>query len=259
MRGRNRKKHENEEEGGAWEIALADLMTTLMVFFLVMWLTSIVEPTKRQQFVDALTGQTVAQGSGGNNVVMDKTVSQQEEIIKLIEQEPKPPISFEEIQQTMNKIDSKSIKIEDTDSFTKITLRSDSFFESGRATINDSILEELEKLGESLAGRGQNIYVTGYTDSVPIHNLQFPSNWELSAARAAAVARTFVYMGVDKNLLTILGRADNDPVAPNSTAYGRSLNRRVEIVLEKPSHRKIRSNVPEALQRLIPPDKREYQ
>jgi len=257
MPSKNHKKHESEEESGAWEIALADLMTTLMVFFLVMWLVSIVDPSKRQQLVDALSGQTPAEATGGNNVVMDKTAPTPTEEIQVIEQEPKPPITTEEIQQTMSKINPKDITIEDTESYTKITLRSDSFFESGRATINDSILEELEKLGESLAGRRQKIYITGYTDSVPISTLQFPTNWELSAARAAAVARTFIYMGVRKDLLTILGRADNDPVAPNSTAYGRSLNRRVEIVLEKPhqSKRQI-SNTPDEIQRLVSPDRR---
>jgi chemotaxis protein MotB len=112
-------------------------------------------------------------------------------------------------------------------------LRSDSFFESGRATINDKTREQLEKLGETLAGRGQKLSITGYTDSIPIENLQFPSNWELSAARAATVARTFIYMGVDPALITIEGKADNDPVAPNSTPYGRSLNRRVIILVNK--------------------------
>ena len=255
MASKKGRKHEEEEESSAWEIALADLMTTLMVFFLVMWLASIVDPSKRQQLVDALSGQAPAEKSGGNNVVMDKSAPTQEAIIKPIE--TKPPISPEEIKQTLRRIDPKAIKVEETEDYTKITLRSDSFFESGRATINDNILEQLEKLGESLAGRNQKIYITGYTDSVPIHNLQFPSNWELSAARAAAVARTFIYMGVDKALLTILGRADNDPIAPNSTAYGRSLNRRVEIVLEKPHAQQRKSNMPSEIQKLVPPDKRE--
>lgn len=257
MSSKKRKKHDDEEESSAWEIALADLMTTLMVFFLVMWLTSIVDPSKRQAFVDALSGEAPAEKSGGNNIVMDKTAAQQEEVVKPIVMEKKPPITPEEIQKVMKKLDPKAITIEDTDTYTKVTLHSDSFFESGRATINDNILEELEKLGESLAGRGQKTYITGYTDSVPISTLQFPSNWELSAARAAAVARTFIYMGMDKKLITIEGRADNDPIAPNSTAYGRSLNRRVEIVLEKPVKlNRRRSQQPEEMTRLVPPDRR---
>ncbi|MFA6699169.1 MAG: OmpA family protein, partial [Thiomicrospira sp.] len=62
---------------------------------------------------------------------------------------------------------------------------------------------------------------------------QFPSNWELSAARAATVARTFIYMGLNSSLVAIEGRAENEPVAPNDSPYGRSLNRRVIILVDK--------------------------
>lgn len=224
-----RKKHEEcGEEGGAWEIALADLMTTLMVFFLVMWLTSIVDPAKRQAFVEALIGE----GAGGEQLSEEETAKPRQEVPL---EELKPPATTEQIQEAMSQVNPKDIDIEDTEAYTKITLRSDSFFESGRATITDKTREQLEQLGETLAGRDQEITITGYTDSIPIENLQFPSNWELSAARAATVARTFIYMGVVKSLVTIEGKADNDPVAPNTTPYGRSLNRRVIILVNKQS------------------------
>ncbi len=228
----SRRKHHEEcsEEGGAWEIALADLMTTLMVFFLVMWLTSIVDPSKRKAFVDALIGE----GAGGENISAEETNLQSVTPIESL----KPPITTQEVEEAMSKVDPKDIDIEDTPEYTKITLRSDSFFESGRATINDKTREQLEKLGETLAGRGQRLSITGYTDSIPISNLQFPSNWELSAARAATVARTFIYMGVDPSLITIEGKAENEPVAPNSTPYGRSLNRRVIILVDKTAEKK---------------------
>lgn len=225
-----RKKHEEQEEGGgAWEIALADLMTTLMVFFLVMWLTAIVEPSKRQAFVDALIGD-----SSGKSIIelKDGAAEKAEAAIK----EEKPPASTEDIAEAMKGVNPKDVEIEDTDEFTKITLHSDSFFESGRANISEKTREQLEKLGETLSGRKQNITITGYTDSIPIENFQFPSNWELSAARASTVARTFIYMGVDKTVLTIVGKGDNEAVAPNTSPYGRSLNRRVIILVDKKSH-----------------------
>ena len=225
-----RKHEEHGEEGGAWEIALADLMTTLMVFFLVMWLTSIVEPSKRQAFVDALVGETA-----GKNVVELKEGAP-ESVVESPAEETKPPVSTEEIADAMQGVNPKDIEIEDTEEFTKITLHSDSFFESGRANISEKTREQLEKLGETLSGRDQKITITGYTDSIPIENFQFPSNWELSASRAATVARTFIYMGVDKSLITIVGKADNDAVAPNNSPYGRSLNRRVIILVNKKSH-----------------------
>lgn len=223
---RKKRNDDCEDGSGAWEIALADLMTTLMVFFLVMWLTSIVDPSKRQAFVDALIGE----GAGGENLSEEET---SRPVRETVVEELKPPASPQEIQDAMSQVNPKDIDIEDTEAYTKITLRSDSFFESGRATITDKTREQLEKLGETLAGRDQRITITGYTDSIPIQNLQFPSNWELSAARAATVARTFIYMGVTAQMLTIEGKADNDPVAPNNTPYGRSLNRRVIILVDK--------------------------
>lgn len=211
--------------GGSWKIALADLMTVLMVFFLVMWLVSVVDPSEREAFVQSIIGEKSS-----------TKVSQEDASIKGEDLNPldlKPPATTMEIQQALGGANQKDIDIEDTPEFTKITLRSDSFFESGRATINERTRLKLEMLGETLAGRGQRIRITGYTDSVPINTLQFPSNWELSAARAATVARTFIYMGLSSSLIAIEGRAENEAVAPNDSPYGRSLNRRVIILVDK--------------------------
>ena len=223
---RRRRGHDEGSHGGAWKIALADLMTVLMVFFLVMWLMAAVDPKDRDAFVESISGQMVESG----DVPTLEMVPPQVEIVQL---DLKPPVSKAEIEASMKEINPKDISIEDTEAYTRITLKSDSFFESARATISDSTREQLEKLGETLAGRSQYITIAGYTDNLPINNFQFPSNWELSAARAATVARTFIDMGVDKRLLTIEGKADNNEVAPNTTAYGRSLNRRVVITVDK--------------------------
>jgi len=223
---RRRRVHDEGSHGGAWKIALADLMTVLMVFFLVMWLMAVVDPNERDAFVQSISGEPVDSG----DIPMLDSVPPQVEMIQL---DLKPPASKAEIEAAMKEINPQDISIEDTEDYTKITLKSDSFFESARATINDNTREQLEKLGETLAGRNQYITITGYTDNLPINNFQFPSNWELSAARAATVARTFIYMDVDKRLLTIEGKADNNAVAPNKTAYGRSLNRRVIILVDK--------------------------
>lgn len=223
---RRRGHDDGGAHGGSWKIALADLMTVLMVFFLVMWLISVVDPEERQAFVNSLVGEPPI----GAEIQDDKMLPPQEEVIQL---DLKPPASQAEIEAALKNIDPKDINIEETPEYTKITLRSDSFFESGRATISDKTRETLETLGETLSGRSQPITITGYTDNRPINNFQFPSNWELSASRAATVARTFIDMGMRKELLSIQGRADNEAVTSNATAYGRSLNRRVIIMVDK--------------------------
>lgn len=225
----SRRGHdEGGAHGGSWKIALADLMTVLMVFFLVMWLISVVDPEERQAFINSIVGEPPI----GAEIQDEKLLPPQTELINL---DLKPPVSQEEIEEAMKKVDPKDVNIEDTPEYTKITLRSDSFFESGRATISDKTRENLEILGETLSGRNQPITITGFTDNVPINNFQFPSNWELSAARAATVARTFIDMGMNKKVLTIQGKGDNEEVASNATAYGRSLNRRVIIMVDKRS------------------------
>ena len=226
MARKRKSEDEGGEEGGAWEIALADLMTVLMVFFLVMWLISIVDPSDRQSFVDSVVGK-----GGSEKISVTESNAASDQVVPI--EELKPPVTPQEIEASMSGMDRKDMEIEETQDYTKITLHSDSFFESGRANITDKTREELEKLGETLAGRGQKTTITGYTDSLPISNLQFPSNWELSASRAATIARTFIYMGLDKDLVTIVGKGDNDPVASNESAYGRSLNRRVVIQIDK--------------------------
>ena len=217
---------EGGAHGGSWKIALADLMTVLMVFFLVMWLISVVDPEERQAFVNSIAGIPPI----GADIQDEKMLPPQDELVQL---DLKPAVSKGDIEEAMKDVDPKDINIEETPEYTRITLKSDSFFESGRATISDKTREQLEQLGETLSGREQDMVIAGYTDDRPINNFQFPSNWELSAARAATVARTFVYMGVDKKLVRIEGNADNAEVAPNATAYGRSLNRRVIITIKK--------------------------
>lgn len=79
-----------------------------------------------------------------------------------------------------------------------------------------------------------NVVVVGHTDSVPISSARFPSNWELSSARAGSVVRYLQANGVDGRRLRAVGYADTQPLADNASAEGRARNRRVELVLEAP-------------------------
>jgi chemotaxis protein MotB len=105
-------------------------------------------------------------------------------------------------------------------------------FDQGRAMIKPAMASVLGRLAEVLARRGgYKVFVTGHTDNVPIRNRDFASNWELSAARAAAVARALMAKGSNPSRFTISGQADQRPIAANTTAKGRQENRRVEIEL----------------------------
>lgn len=109
------------------------------------------------------------------------------------------------------------------------------FFDSGRATLKDTGKQILQKVAESLKGyEDKAIRIVGHTDNVPItKGLQkvFPSNWELSAARATTVVRFLQDAGIAPERLVATGRAEYAPVAPNDSAEGRQKNRRIEITL----------------------------
>jgi len=109
------------------------------------------------------------------------------------------------------------------------------FFDSGRATLKKSGKDVLKKVGEALKGYDDKlIWVVGHTDNVPVaKSLQgtFPTNWELSVARATNVVRFLQETGVPPEHMVASGRAEYDPVAPNDTPEGRQKNRRIAIIL----------------------------
>jgi chemotaxis protein MotB len=108
-------------------------------------------------------------------------------------------------------------------------------FPSGSATISADGKATLRKIADAFASvQDRIIRVEGHTDNVPIHTERFPSNWELSAARAIAVVRYLQERGIDPKLLGAAGYGEYQPIASNDTADGRAENRRIEISLAAP-------------------------
>jgi type VI secretion system protein ImpK len=122
--------------------------------------------------------------------------------------------------------------LEDPQAITVRLLNRD-MFASGSATLNSSYLPLLTRIGKALQDEHGNVTVNGYTDNQPIHTVQFPSNWQLSQARADMVAKTLAAQLTDPRRVHATGKGDTDPVAPNATAEGRQQNRRTDVVLTK--------------------------
>lgn len=112
-----------------------------------------------------------------------------------------------------------------------VRINNTGLFASGSATVETPALKLLGKIGAALARERGQVQVIGYTDSQPIHTLQFPNNLALSQDRAKAAASVLDRSIGDQSRLTAEGRGSADPIATNATAQGRALNRRIEIVL----------------------------
>ena len=127
----------------------------------------------------------------------------------------------------------KLVAVEDRADRSVVTILGDGLFKPAEATARAEDLWLLNRIGEALAGVPGLVEVAGYTDNQPIRTLRFPSNWELSRARAESVAKV-LNARVQAGRITAEGRGEADPIAPNDTPEGRARNRRVEITLFVP-------------------------
>jgi chemotaxis protein MotB len=112
-----------------------------------------------------------------------------------------------------------------------VSLAEAGFFAPGDARLREDALELVDALADALAAERTLLRVEGHTDSVPIATARFPSNWELSSARASMVLSRLVARGVAPSRLSVAGYAGERPIADNSTPEGRALNRRVDLVI----------------------------
>jgi chemotaxis protein MotB len=128
-------------------------------------------------------------------------------------------------------IDKQQVVVRRTPDWLEIEIRTDILFPSGVADLAPPASAVLRSLSAILAPFANPLRVEGYTDDVPIKTMLYPSNWELSAARAATVARLFSEHGVNPDRLGIIGWGQVRPLADNTTVEGRNLNRRVLVVV----------------------------
>jgi chemotaxis protein MotB len=128
-------------------------------------------------------------------------------------------------------IDKELVNITRSDRGIEVEMKSKMLFESGSARLSRDALQVLRNVAEILRPLPNQILVEGHTDNVPIRTIAFPSNWELSAARAASVVHLFTRQGVDSSRLAAIGYGEFRPVGDNETEEGRQKNRRVALIM----------------------------
>ncbi len=143
---------------------------------------------------------------------------------------------YESLAASLDKeIQAGQIKLSELQGKVTVRMGEKVLFPSGSATISKEGMATLKKIAEAFSSvKDRMIRVEGHTDNVPIQTARFPSNWELSSARAIAVVRYLQQLGIDPKLLAAAGYGEFQPIADNDTKEGRADNRRIEISLAAP-------------------------
>ena len=236
----------NVTEGApAWMATFADLVTLLMCFFVLLFAMSTTQQETYKELVrslrSALGAQAVPESGTREGLTMhpvpsEKTEDSQsvDELGGMIEKELDDIVSEVRELVLLNKLGGE-VSVTKTEAGVVITMSDLLLFSAGGARLSPKGLEILEKVASVLSRLAYHVKVKGHTDSEPITSPIYPSNWELSSARASTVTRLLVANGVSPFYISAEGYAQYHPVATNDTALGRARNRRVEIVYERDS------------------------
>ena len=236
-----------EEDGApAWMVTFADLVTLLLVFFVLMFSISSIESERFKSVLSSIQIALNQKTPAVTQIVVQQAPPSTDSMIDPIV--PKP--GMDESKQPKESDKDKLVNdIEDMIQeqrlgeyvyvYTEgeriiIRIKGTILFPSGDVELFEGaepIFEDIRFLFEKYAD--YNIDIKGYTDNQPITTHRFPSNWELSAVRATTVLRFFIDEGVDPRRMSATGYSDLFPIASNETEEGRAQNRRVEFVLEK--------------------------
>ena len=128
----------------------------------------------------------------------------------------------------------------------QVELRDSILFSSGSAEVSDTAREIFTRVAEIIADVDNPVQIEGFTDNVPIQTSRYPSNWELSSARAAAIVKWLIDAGVGPSRLAAVGYGKYQPVASNDSADGRAQNRRVAIMIARDHRVRPQAAAPEA-------------
>lgn len=254
MPRRDRHTSHEQENHDRWLISYADFITLLFAFFVVMYSISSVNEGKYKVLSATLIGAFNAE---------EKKEDSSTDIVEISEHSKNSMIDFpgradkegdikadpdgdgESIGTLLSELtdqvesafgdllENGEISISGSETWIEISLSSELLFNSGSASLNASATPIFEEISGILGGYENPVHVEGFTDDRPIKSSIFPSNWELSAARSAAVVRLLADNGIDPYRLAAIGYGQYQPIASNDSAEGRGQNRRVALIVSR--------------------------
>lgn len=224
---RSRKKVEGHENLERWLLTYADLITLLLAFFVVMYSMSQVDAKKFGRMAEALQGVL----KGGDELVRQPTEKSKtgHGVLKLGDLN----MIQKQLEERFKEVDRQNeFKVEITERGLVVHVMESALFREASPKLESKALEMLSLIAGKISGLPNHIRVEGHSDDRPIATQQYPSNWELSSARATSVVRFFVDQGaVPPDHISALGYGEYRPVRPNNSIENRSQNRRVDIVI----------------------------
>ncbi len=225
------KKKPKEPPPGAplWMTSYGDMVTQILIFFVMLFTFSSIDAARFKEL--AISLQSAFKGGigvleGGQSITVETLGPARANLAQLTEA----------MNQIMNVVESSGLKGAVETSIDErglvISIKDSTFFDLGKADLKPRSIEILNKIGVTLKDLPNQIRVEGHTDNLPINTPQFPSNWELSTARATTVVRYLVEkVGLSPNKMSAAGYGEFRPLYPNDTEEHRARNRRVDIVV----------------------------
>ena len=253
-----------------WLISFADLMTTMFAFFVVLYAMSSVQEKKFEELSTSLssalgmahppkvaaeispTPKPEPTAATAFTTPTNTPIEQlppapptliNQETANLSEEELREHLQLEQEKSQMQDIahelqhrlarlvNEGKVRVSLSNWGISVEINASILFEAAEAKLDTNAYETLISIAEIMRDQPQSIHVAGHTDNKAIKTGNFPSNWELSSARAGSVVRLLIDAGIDAKRLAAIGYADNQPVASNDTYAGRMRNRRVQIYI----------------------------
>ncbi len=267
VRRRREDIHINHER---WLISYADFITLLFAFFVVMYSISQVNVSKYRvlsdTFIEAFNQPTDSKTNAepseqlnpSNDVItpidMGKTAQNTADQVPnvIADQDPSAQtmssaatsaeaVSSDELSQISDLVTEKfsqlindqMIQVSSNELWLQIELKDSILFGSGSADASEQAQKIFDEIAVILKNYSNPVQVEGFTDNIPIKSPKYPTNWELSTARASTIVKYLASRGVSPERLSAVGYGEYQPVAPNETEVGRAQNRRVAIMVAK--------------------------
>lgn len=257
-----RKKHEEHENHERWLVSYADFITLLFAFFVVMYAVSSVNEGKYRVLSESLVAafrapakslHPIQVGSPAKSPYQDHLSIRASPVVIQLPSMPvprttvqaggarpgaeaSPARALETIAQEVTAalsplIDAGLVHVRSSPDWVEVEINTEILFASGSAALAPEARRILERLAVVLRHFPNPVQVEGFTDDAPISSSTFPSNWELSAGRAATVVRLFAELEVEPERMVAIGFGQYRPAADNATAEGKAKNRRVLVVI----------------------------